>query len=128
MKNTLIYITMALTLSLATGCLPKVVQTPAPGAVDTTDSIANQTLQTLYAFQAKVSTDVQSGAVALTPAQRSALDTANKALNTAVLAEQAYHNAGGGDASILNAAVTAAQSAFTTVQGSLASTIVSTAK
>ena len=111
---------LILPLVLLAGCVHSGMVAPLPaGAVDQTDATANQTLQTIHAFLAKVSADVQSGAIAPSATQRAALDTANKALNTASLAEQAYHSSGGGSASVLTAALTAAESAFSTVQTSL---------
>jgi hypothetical protein len=100
---------------------------PAAGAADAVDSHANQVLQTIHAFLAKVSADVLSGAITLTQAQRNILDTANKATNAADIAEQAYHAAGGlaggGNQAVLNSTLTSAQSAFNTAQASIASGI-----
>lgn len=113
----LIRISILTILLLTTGCAHTVkALTPLPiGAVDRVDADANQALQTVHAFLASVS----ASPATLTPTQLRILDTANKAANTADLAEIAYHKAGGGNASILNAAVAAAESALTTVQASL---------
>jgi hypothetical protein len=113
-------IALVLPLALLAGCAHPGAVAPLPaGAVDQTDAAANQALQTIHAFLAKVSADVQAGAIAPSPTQRAALDTANKALNAASLAEQAYHSSGGGSASVLAAALASAESAFSTVQTSL---------
>lgn len=108
--------TTLLVAVLLTGCVHPTAVKPLPtGAVDRVDADANQALQTVHAFLASVSASPHT----LTPAQLRALDTANKAANAAFLAEQAYHNAGGGNASVLNAAVSAAESALTTLQTSI---------
>lgn len=113
-------------LSLAvvlTGCTrPVTAAAPPPlpiGAVDQVDAKANQTLQAVHAFLGSIANDVQSGKLQLTQAQRTIIDDADRAANVADAAEIAYHNGGGGDASVLNAALASAQKAFTAVQSAL---------
>jgi len=86
------------------------------GAVNSTDAAANLALQPAHAFAASLSASVQSGKLQLTQAQLNTLNALNAALNTADAAEIAYHDAGGGDASTLNAAVVAVTTAFTNAQ------------
>lgn len=117
-KLPMLFVAAILCMSLQ-GCA-HTVTAPPPGAVNAIDGNANLVLQPIHAFLLSVSTDVQSGKLTLTATQREVLDTANKAANTADAAEIAYHNGGGGDASVLNAALAAVQSAFAAVQASLA--------
>lgn len=86
--------------------------TAPTGAVDSIDAAANLTLQPAHAFALSVTTSVQSGKLQLTQAQLNALNALNGALNVADAAEIAYHNAGGGNASTLNATVAAVNSAL----------------
>lgn len=95
-------------------------QPPPPvGSVDVVDAHANQILQAAHAFMHDLSTDVQSGKLQLSDALRQQVNKVNHALNVADAAEQGYHNAGGGDAAALNAAVAAAEAALTPLQGAL---------
>lgn len=109
-------------LILAIGCVHPVAapaNLPA-GAVDWTDANANEALYPIHQFLLRWDTDIAAGKVQLTPSQLDGLNIANKAVNVADLAEKAYHNAGGGDAAILNAAVAASEAAYNTIQASLA--------
>jgi hypothetical protein len=125
MKGAAPSLLLFIAVCLISGCKP-VNAPPAPlaiGAVDSVDSHANQILQTIHAFLLRVSTDVQSGAITLTPAQRQILDKANTSENLAALAEQAYHAAGGGNAADLNAKLATAQNDFGSVQASIGTSI-----
>jgi len=99
-----------LAVLILAGCHVTAAPPPAPpvGAVDSIDAAANTALQPAHAFALSISTSIQSGKLQLTQAQLDAMNALNGLLNAADLAEQAYHKAGGGDASALNAAVAAA--------------------
>lgn len=132
MKDVIKWIVLGTVLAF-TGCMHNATHTSpatlAPGAADATDANANQTLQTLHAFAAGLSTSIQNGTLSLTATQRSAVDTMNKVLNTADLAEQTYHTCmttGSAPvsstcltASGLTAALTAATTTFASTQTSL---------
>lgn len=109
------------------GCMHNATAAAPPplpiGAVDQTDAKANQTLQTIHAFSARVSGDILAGSVRLSSSQRLSLDRLNAGLNTADAAEQAYHAAGGGDAAKLDAAVAAVQTAFAQTQALMATPV-----
>ena len=123
---TVLLLGMCLSLSMV-GCVhpgaatvPANATAPLPaGAVDQVDATANKDLQAAHAFLATVASDVQSGKVTLSADQLRILDDADQAVNVASTAEKAYHNGGGGDASVLNAALAAAMKAFTAVQSSI---------
>jgi hypothetical protein len=61
------------------------------GAVDSVDAKANQALQTIQAFMTPVVRDIQNGKLAVSPAQRSAVNTLDGLYNKAIVAEQGYH-------------------------------------
>ena len=92
---------------------------PAIGAVDQVDQKANQDLQAIHAFLATVADNIRVGQLVLSSDQVKIVDNADRAANVAQAAERAYHAGGGGDASVLNAAMAAAQSAFSAVQSTL---------
>lgn len=107
-------------LATLCGCAAKNTVTVLPaGAINSTDANANRTLQTIHAFMANTTADIQAGKIQLNTAQLQALAKVDIALNTASLAEQAYHG-GTGDAASLNTSVTAAQTAFQSAQAALA--------
>ena len=115
----------ALFLPLA-GCAHQVqATTPAPppvGAVDQNDADANRILRAVHDFQAKFSADIQAGKIHPSQEVRDMVNRLNDAVNKASTIEQAYHNAGGGDASQLKAEVAAVQQLFLTTQAQVQAT------
>lgn len=115
--------TLALMLTICLfGChVSAVAPPPPPGAVDSIDGNAYKVLAPIHAFAASVSASVHSGKLQLTQTQLDSLNALNGALNVADAAEIAYHNAGGGDASALNAGLAAAQASWLNAQAVFAS-------
>jgi hypothetical protein len=122
-KALVLFLALAVSTLTVSGCALKTAKVAAPlpiGAVDPVDANANETLQAAHAFALLITTDVQSGKLTLTASQRSVVNKLNLALNTADAAEIAYHKAGGGSASVLDASLTAATNALLQVQTALA--------
>lgn len=112
-------------LAGALGCKTVTAGTPATaptlpaGAVDQADATAYQTLKPAHDFAESISADVVNGKLHPTATQTQAIIALNKALNVADHAEQVYHNAGGGSAAAMSAAITGVLNAWASTQSAL---------
>ena len=121
-SGTAVIIALCIGLALApmAGCAHR-ANAPLPAqAVDAADANANQVLQTVQAFSSRVSADIISGKIRVSDGVKNTMETLNKSYNKAYPIEQAYHNAGGGNAGELAAAIQAVKEAFSSAQSVVA--------